>query len=85
MLQSLICPSREDGIRALNTSEIVSTERPSYSSSTRSLYLSSHNLEMASKFCALSLLRGANRKIRLPSAKEQKSKYTGRNLNIKPK
>ena len=34
MLQPLISPLREDGIRALNNNEIISAERFSYSSAT---------------------------------------------------
>ena len=35
MLQPLLPPLREDGIRALNTNEIISAERPSHSSSAQ--------------------------------------------------
>ena len=67
MLQALICPSGRDGIRTLNTNYTTNAERPLTAALHRSLYMSSHSLEMATGFCDFSLLRGTNRKFRLLS------------------
>lgn len=74
MLQPLTSLLREDDIGALNTNEIINSERlPQGSSAQVFVFVftqSGNGLEVLCSF----FLRGAKRKFMLSSAKEQRSK-----------